>query len=114
MREKTRAMDGERPSSGVSPPETGAEMATARLRSVLAGSRELRSAAAVRTVARSRSFAQGLETKSVEPRFTASTEILTHTLAVCLPTTAPGSRFRIPPRQVTHAAQWALPRPHIE
>src|SRR3546814_11743844 len=85
MREKTRAMDGERPSSGVSPPETGAEMATARLRSVLAASRELRSAAAVRTVASSRSFDQGLETKTVAARFIAPTAIWTPPWAVTLP-----------------------------
>jgi ribosomal protein L19E len=49
--------------------------AAARLRSVTAFSRELRSAAAVRTVASSRSFDQGLDTKSVAPRFIASTAI---------------------------------------
>ena len=65
-------------------------MATARLRSVTAAWREVRSAAAVRTVASSRSFDQGLETKSVAPRFIASTAIWTPPWAVIITTTACG------------------------
>jgi hypothetical protein len=72
-----RRIAAEVPSRGVSPPAVGAAMATARLRSVATAWRELRSDAAVRTVASSRSFDQGLETKSVAPRFIASTAMLT-------------------------------------
>ena len=52
--------------------------------------REVRSDAAVRTVASSRSFDQGLETKSVAPRFIASTAIWTPPWAVIITTTACG------------------------
>jgi hypothetical protein len=50
-------------------------MAAARWRCVATSRRLLRSAAAVRTVASSRSFDHGFDTKSVAPRFIASTAI---------------------------------------
>jgi hypothetical protein len=88
-------------------------MAAARLRSVTASSRELRSAAAVRTVASSRSFDQGLETKSVAPRFIASTAIWTPPWAVIITTTASGSRFRISASQWKPSAALVAPRPKL-
>jgi hypothetical protein len=88
-------------------------MATARLRSVTASWREVRSAAAVRTVASSRSFDQGLETKSVAPRFIASTAICTPPWAVIITTTACGSRFNISPSQWKPSAALVAPRPKL-
>ena len=78
-----------------------------------AASRELRSAAAVRTVASSRSFDQGLETKSVAPRFIASTAIWTPAWAVIITTTACGSRFNISASQWKPSAALVAPRPKL-
>ena len=88
-------------------------MATARLRSVTAAWREVRSAAAVRTVASSRSFDQGLETKSVAPRFIASTAMLTPPWAVIITTTACGSLANISPSQWKPSAALVAPRPKL-
>ena len=71
INEKTRAIAGDSPSIGVSP--AGVAIASTFLRSVTTSAREVRKEAAVRTVASSRSFAQGFDTKSVAPRFIAST-----------------------------------------
>jgi hypothetical protein len=80
------------------------------LRSVTTSAREVRRAAAVRTVASSRSFAQGLETKSVAPRFIASTATPIPAWAVIITTTACGSRFRISDSQWKPSAALVAPR----
>ena len=83
------------------------------LRSVTASARDVRSAAAVRTVASSRSFDQGLETKSVAPRFIASTATPIPAWAVIITTTACGSRFKISPSQRKPSAASVAPRPKL-
>ena len=106
-------MAGELPSNGVSPPAAGAAIASTFLRSVTTSAREVRRAAAVRTVASSRSFDQGLETKSVAPRFIASTATPIPAWAVIITTTACGSRFRISESQWKPSAALVAPRPKL-
>ena len=79
---------GESPSSGVSAAGASSD---ARPRSVRASMRLRRSAAALRTVAASRSLLHGLATKSLAPALIASTAIETAPCAVMITTAASGS-----------------------
>ena len=90
----------------------GAEIATARLRSVTAAWREVR---ARRRCGRWRAalVRPGLETKSVAPRFIASTAMLTPPWAVIITTTACGSLARISPSQWKPSAALVAPRPKL-
>ena len=104
----TRAIAGDVPSNGVSP--AGAAAIIATLSFCATALRDARSAAAVRTVASSRSFDQGLVTKSVAPRFIASIATCTPAWAVIITITACGSRARKRPSHSNPSAALVAPR----
>ena len=82
----------------------------ARPRSVRASIRLRRSAAALRTVAASRSLLHGLATKSLAPALSASTATETAPWAVMITTAASGSSAMIRPRKLSPSRPSVAPR----
>ncbi len=108
--ELTRAMPGAAPIKGGVLPGVGSATAATLARSVATVRFDRRKVAAVRTVVISRSFDQGLDTKSVAPRFIASTAMFTPACAVIITTINSGSAASSRSSRASPSAALVAPR----